>query len=135
MPNERNEQAGPHAQSSGPAAVDRDALLRAVDGDEAEALALAGVFLSTANALADELERAVLGCDGTALLASCHEIGTSLGIVGATRGERLARGIERSLRAGLTVDRETSGLQLLQELRRVIAQLGTWCECGRIGGP
>lgn len=111
--------------------VDRAALLHSVDGDDDAALALIGVFLSTAKELVEELGRAIASGDRERFLASCHEIGTSLGIIGAARGERLARGIERSLRAGLTVDCEAAGLQLLDELKSVIALLQSWREWAR----
>ena len=59
------------------------------------------------------------------LMRVSHELGTTLGVVGAARGQRLARGLERALRAGEPVDLPMAAASMLRELEVVVQILSS----------
>lgn len=90
--------------------------------DEAGYADLVGVFLDEVPTIRDAIARA-LERGREPFTRVSHELGTTLGVMGATRGMRLARDIERALRAGETVDLSAAAASLLRELEAVAQAL------------
>lgn len=86
--------------------------------DEAGYLDLVGVFLDEVATIREAIARA-LERGREPFTRVSHELGTTLGVVGATRGMHLARDIERALRAGEPVDLPMAAASLLRELEAV----------------
>ncbi len=90
--------------------------------DEAGYADLVGVFLDEVPTIREAIARA-LERGREPFTRVSHELGTTLGVMGATRGMRLARDIERALRAGETVDLSAAAASLLRELEAVAQAL------------
>jgi HPt (histidine-containing phosphotransfer) domain-containing protein len=90
--------------------------------DEAGYLDLVGVFLDEVPTIREAIARA-LERGREPLTRVSHELGTTLGVMGATRGMRLARDIERALRAGEPVDLSAAAAAMLHELEAVVQTL------------
>ena len=90
--------------------------------DEAGYLDLVGVFLDEVPTIREAIARA-LERGREPLTRVSHELGTTLGVMGATRGMRLARGIEGALRAGEPVDLNAAAAAMLRELEAVAQTL------------
>jgi HPt (histidine-containing phosphotransfer) domain-containing protein len=102
--------------------VDFEQALAAVHGDEDAAKELVDLFLSGVNkmtaAVADTLPNGKAG-----FAAACHELGTSLAIVGGVRAAKVARRLERSLYDGEVVDLVAASRELIDELQLVVSML------------
>lgn len=85
-------------------------------------LAVADAFLGEVEEIHAALQRAAMPTQPDDPVATCHELASSFGMIGALRGERLARDTEQRLRAGVDFDAVTAGL-LRAELKAVAAQL------------
>jgi HPt (histidine-containing phosphotransfer) domain-containing protein len=90
--------------------------------DEADYLDLVEVFLDEVPTIRESIARA-LERGREPLTRVSHELGTTLGVMGATRGMRLARDIERALRAGKPVDLNAAAAAMLRELEAVVQTL------------
>ena len=90
--------------------------------DEAGYLDLVEVFLDEVPTIRVAIARA-LDRGREPLTRVSHELGTTLGVMGATRGMRLARDIERALRAGEPVDLSAAAAAMLRELEAVAQTL------------
>jgi HPt (histidine-containing phosphotransfer) domain-containing protein len=90
--------------------------------DEAGYLDLVEVFLDEVPTIREAIARA-LERGREPLTRASHELGTTLGVMGATRGMRLARDIERALRAGEPVDLSAAAAAMLRELEAVAQTL------------
>jgi HPt (histidine-containing phosphotransfer) domain-containing protein len=90
--------------------------------DEADYLDLVEVFLDEVPTIRESIARA-LERGREPLTRVSHELGTTLGVMGATRGMRLARDIERALRAGEPVDLNAAAAAMLRELEAVAQTL------------
>jgi HPt (histidine-containing phosphotransfer) domain-containing protein len=90
--------------------------------DEADYLDLVEVFLDEVPTIRESIARA-LERGREPLTRVSHELGTTLGVMGATRGMRLARDIERALRAGEQVDLSAAAAAMLRELEAVAQTL------------
>jgi HPt (histidine-containing phosphotransfer) domain-containing protein len=90
--------------------------------DEAGYLDLVGVFLDEVPTIREAIARA-LERGREPLTRVSHELGTTLGVMGATRGMRLARDIEGALRAGEPVDLNAAAAAMLRELEAVVQAL------------
>ncbi len=90
--------------------------------DEAGYLDLVEVFLDEVPTIRESIARA-LERGREPLTRVSHELGTTLGVMGATRGMRLARDIERALRAGKPVDLNAAAAAMLRELEAVVQTL------------
>jgi HPt (histidine-containing phosphotransfer) domain-containing protein len=90
--------------------------------DEAGYLDLVEVFLDEVPTIREAIARA-LERGREPLTRVSHELGTTLGVMGATRGMRLARDIERALRAGEPVDLSAAAAAMLRELEAVAQTL------------
>jgi HPt (histidine-containing phosphotransfer) domain-containing protein len=90
--------------------------------DEADYLDLVEVFLDEVPTIRESIARA-LERGREPLTRVSHELGTTLGVMGATRGMRLARDIERALRAGEPVDLNAAAAAMLHELEAVAQTL------------
>ena len=90
--------------------------------DEAGYADLVGVFLDEVPTIREAIARA-LERGREPFTRVSHELGTTLGVMGATRGMRLARDIERALRAGEPVDLTAAAASLLRELEAVAQAL------------
>jgi HPt (histidine-containing phosphotransfer) domain-containing protein len=95
--------------------IDMQRVIDDLQIDEAGYLELVAVFLDEAPRIREAMARA-LEQGREALIRVTHELGTTFGVVGATRGQDLARGLERALRAGEPVDLPTAAASLLREL-------------------
>ena len=90
--------------------------------DEAGYLDLVGVFLDEVPTIREAIARALeRGREPFSRVS--HEFGTTLGVVGAVRGMRLARDVERALRAGEPVDLSAAAAAMLRELEAVAQTL------------
>ena len=90
--------------------------------DEAGYADLVGVFLDEVPTIREAIARA-LERGREPFTRVSHELGTTLGVMGATRGMRLARDIERALRAGEPVDLSAAAAAMLRELEAVAQAL------------
>ena len=90
--------------------------------DEAGYADLVGVFLDEVPTIREAIARA-LERGREPFTRVSHELGTTLGVMGATRGMRLARDIERALRAGEPVDLNAAAAAMLRELEAVAQAL------------
>ena len=90
--------------------------------DEAGYLDLVGVFLDEVPTIREAIARA-LERGREPFTRVSHELGTTLGVMGANRGMRLARDIERALRAGEPVDLNAAAAAMLRELEAVAQTL------------
>ena len=90
--------------------------------DEADYLDLVEVFLDEVPTIRESIARA-LERGREPLTRVSHELDTTLGVMGATRGMRLARDIERALRAGEQVDLSAAAAAMLRELEAVAQTL------------
>jgi hypothetical protein len=90
--------------------------------DEAGYLDLVEVFLDEVPTIREAIARAP-DRGREPLTRVSHELGTTLGVMGATRGMRLARSIERALRAGEPVDLSAAAAAMLRELEAVAQTL------------
>ena len=90
--------------------------------DEAGYADLVGVFLDEVPTIREAIARA-LERGREPFTRVSHELGTTLGEMGATRGMRLARDIERALRAGEPVDLSAAAAAMLRELEAVAQAL------------
>jgi len=90
--------------------------------DEAGYLELVGVFLDEVPTIREAIARA-LDRGREPFTRVSHELGTTLGVVGAARGMRLARSIEHALRAGEPVDLSAAAAAMLRELEAVVQTL------------
>jgi hypothetical protein len=102
--------------------IDRQQVIEDLKIDEAGYLELVAVFLDEVPTIRESIARAVEHGREPFTCAS-HELGTTLGVVGAARGMRLARGIERALRAGEPVDLSAAAAAMLRELEAVAQTL------------
>ena len=101
--------------------IDMQQVIEDLQIDEAGYLELVGVFLDEVPTIREAIARA-LERGREPFIRVSHELGTTLGVVGAVRGQRLARGLERALRAGEPVDLSMAAATLLRELE-VVAQI------------
>ena len=101
--------------------IDMQHVIEDLQIDEAAYFELVGVFLDEVPTIREAIARA-LERGREPLMRVSHELGTTLGVVGAERGQRLARGLERALRAGEPVDLPIAAATLLRELE-VVAQI------------
>jgi HPt (histidine-containing phosphotransfer) domain-containing protein len=101
--------------------IDRQQVIEDLQIDEAGYLELVGVFLDEVPTIREAIARA-LERGREPFTRVSHELGTTLGVVGAARGMRLARGIERALRAGEPIDLPMAAASMLRELE-VVAQI------------
>lgn len=101
--------------------IDRQQVIEDLQIDEAGYLELVGVFLDEVPTIREAIARA-LERGREPFTRVSHELGTTLGVVGAARGMRLARGIECALRAGEPVDLPMAAASMLRELE-VVAQI------------
>lgn len=104
--------------------IDRQQVIEDLQIDEAGYLDLVGVFLDEVPTIREAIARA-LERGREPFTRVSHELGTTLGVMGATRGMRLARDIERALRAGEPVDLSAAAASLLRELEAVAQTLGS----------
>ncbi len=102
--------------------IDVQQVIEDLQIDEAGYLDLVGVFLDEVPTIREAIARA-LERGREPLTRVSHELGTTLGVMGATRGMRLARDIERALRAGEPVDLSAAAASLLRELEAVAQTL------------
>lgn len=102
--------------------LDLDGAIALMGGDRDDLYAVIDVFLEGVDAARDALAEAD-GSPPGSFLAACHELATSFGVVGARRGERMARGIESMLRRGQSVDVATAARRLAAELDIVVGRL------------
>ena len=102
--------------------IDRQQVIEDLQIDEAGYLDLVGVFLDEVPTIREAIARA-LERGREPLTRVSHELGTTLGVMGATRGMRLARGIEGALRAGEPVDLNAAAAAMLRELEAVAQTL------------
>lgn len=101
--------------------IDRQQVIEDLQIDAAGYDELVEVFLDEVPTICEAIARALeQGREPFARVT--HELGTTLGVVGATRGMRLARGVERALRAGEPVDLSMAAASMLRELD-VVAQI------------
>jgi HPt (histidine-containing phosphotransfer) domain-containing protein len=101
--------------------IDMKHVIEDLQIDEEGYFELVGVFLDEVAPIRESIARA-LDSGREPFIRVCHELGTTLGVVGANRGRLLARGLERSLRAGEPVDLPMAAAALLRELD-VVAQI------------
>ena len=101
--------------------IDMQQVIEDLQIDEAGYLELVGVFLDEVPTIREAIARA-LERGREPFIRVSHELGTTLGVVGAVRGQRLARGLERALRAGEPVDLPMAAASMLRELE-VVAQI------------
>lgn len=101
--------------------IDKQQVIEDLQIDEAGYLDLVGVFLDEVPTIREAIARA-LERGREPFTRVSHEFGTTLGVVGAARGMRLARDIERALRAGEPVDLAMAAASMLRELE-VVAQI------------
>jgi HPt (histidine-containing phosphotransfer) domain-containing protein len=101
--------------------IDRQQVIEDLQIDEAGYFDLVEVFLDEVPTIREAIARA-LERGPEPLTRVSHELGTTLGVVGAARGMRLARSIERALRAGEPVDLSAAAAAMLRELE-VVAQI------------
>ena len=87
--------------------------------DEAGYIELVAVFLDEVPTIREAMARA-LERGREPLMRVSHELGTTLGVLGAARGQRLARELERALRAGEPVDLPMAASSMLRELELVV---------------
>jgi len=104
--------------------IDRQQVIEDLQIDEAGYLELVAVFLDEVPTIRESIARAVEHGREPFTRAS-HELGTTLGVVGAARGMRLARGIERALRSDEADDLPMAAATLLRELEVVAQILGS----------
>ena len=104
--------------------IDRQQVIENLQIDEAGYLDLVEVFLDEVPTIREAIARA-LDRGREPLTRVSHELGTTLGVIGATRGMRLARDIERALRAGEQVDLSAAAAAMLRELETVAQTLGS----------
>ena len=103
------------APDSAAMVIDMQHVIEDLQIDEEGYFELVDVFLDEVAPIRESIARA-LDTGREPFIRVCHELGTSLGVVGATRGQRLARGLERTLRAGEPVDLPIAAATLLREL-------------------
>ncbi len=101
--------------------IDRQQVIEDLQIDEAGYFDLVEVFLDEVPTIREAIARA-LERGREPLTRVSHELSTTLGVVGAARGMRLARSIERALRAGEPVDLNAAAAAMLRELE-VVAQI------------
>jgi hypothetical protein len=101
--------------------IDMQQVIEDLQIDQAGYFDLVEVFLDEVPTIREAIARA-LERGREPLTRVSHELGTTLGVVGAARGMRLARGIERALRAGEPVDLPMAAASMLRELE-VVAQI------------
>jgi HPt (histidine-containing phosphotransfer) domain-containing protein len=102
--------------------IDARQVIEDLQIDEAGYLELVGVFLDEVATIREAIARA-LERGREPLTRVSHELGTTLGVMGATRGMRVARDIERALRAGEPVDLSAAAAAMLHELEAVVQTL------------
>jgi len=102
--------------------IDRQQVIEDLQIDEAGYFDLVEVFLDEVPTIREAIARA-LERGPEPLTRVSHELGTTLGVVGAARGMRLARSIERALRAGEPIDLSAAAAAMLRELEAVAQTL------------
>jgi HPt (histidine-containing phosphotransfer) domain-containing protein len=102
--------------------IDKQQVIEDLQIDEAGYLELVGVFLDEVPTIREAIARA-LDRGREPFTRVSHELGTTLGVVGAARGMRLARDVERALRAGEPVDLSAAAAAMLRELEAVAQAL------------
>lgn len=115
-----------------PNLVDFKQAARRLGGDMDDYLAVVEVFLEDVAQV-----RAKLAAAGSAdrryLVAVSHELANSFGVVGADRAERLARAVERGLRAGESLDVAGSAATLMRELDGIDCMVRCFVTSARAG--
>lgn len=101
--------------------IDTQRVIEDMQIDEEGYFELVDVFLGEVASIRESIAHALIAGAAT-FIRVCHELGTTLGVVGATRGERLARRFERALRAEVSVSLPMMAATLLRELA-VVAQI------------
>jgi len=102
--------------------IDKQQVIEDLQINEAGYLELVGVFLDEVPTIRQAIARALeRGREPFSRVS--HEFGTTLGVVGAVRGMRLARDGERALRAGEPVDLSAAAAAMLRELEAVAQTL------------
>jgi HPt (histidine-containing phosphotransfer) domain-containing protein len=102
--------------------IDKQQVIEDLQINEAGYLELVGVFLDEVPTIREAIARALeRGREPFSRVS--HEFGTTLGVVGAARGMRLARDVERALRAGEPVDLSAAAAAMLRELEAVAQTL------------
>jgi HPt (histidine-containing phosphotransfer) domain-containing protein len=104
--------------------IDMQHVIEDLQIDEAGYFDLVAVFLDEVPTIRESIARA-LERGREPLMRVSHELGTTLGVVGAARGQRLARELERALRAGEPVDLPMAAASMLRELEVVAQILGS----------
>jgi HPt (histidine-containing phosphotransfer) domain-containing protein len=113
--------ANANAAESAVMVIDVRQVIEDLQIDEAGYADLVGVFLDEVPTIREAIVRA-LERGREPLTRVSHELGTTLGVMGAARGMRLARDIERALRVGDPVDLSAAAAAMLRELE-VVAQI------------
>lgn len=101
--------------------IDTQRVIEDMQIDEEGYFELVDAFLGEVEPIRKSIAHALKAGDAS-FIHVCHELGTTLGVVGATRGERLARASERALRAQCRVSLPMMAAALLRELA-VVAQI------------
>lgn len=98
--------------------IDMQHVMEDMQIDEEGYFELVAVFLDEVASIRESIARAPeAGRDSFTHV--CHELGTTLGVLGAFRGQGLAQGFERALRAGEPVGLSVAAATLLRELDAV----------------
>lgn len=95
--------------------IDMQRVMEDLQIDEEGYFELVAVFLGEVASIRDSIARAP-EAGRESFIRVCHELGTTLGVVGATRGQRLAQALEGALRAGEPVGLSMAAATLLREL-------------------
>ncbi len=99
--------------------IDMKQVIEDLQIDEAGYFELVATFLDEVPSIREGIACA-LASGRESFIRISHELGTTLGVVGAERGQRQARGLERALRAGEPVDLAVAAATLLRELEVVV---------------
>lgn len=104
-----------HHDDAGVTVLDARRVMEDMEIDAEGYAELVAVFLEEVAPMRDAVTRS-LSTGRESFIKVCHEFGTTLGVVGALRGERFARRLERALRADQPVDLAVAAASLLREL-------------------
>ncbi len=103
--------------------IDMQHVMQDMQIDEEGYFELVAVFLGEVASIRESIARAP-EAGRESFTRVCHELGTTLGVLGAFRGQGLAQGFERALRAGEPLALSVAAATLLHELD-VVTQILT----------
>lgn len=95
--------------------IDMQHVMQDMQIDEEGYFELVAVFLGEVASIRESIARAP-EAGRESFTRVCHELGTTLGVLGAFRGQGLAQGFERALRAGEPLALSVAAATLLHEL-------------------